>query len=141
MDATWISAVGGGMLIGIGTLTLYALSGRIAGISGIAYGLLTGAVDRHWRVVFLAGLILGAWIANGLTSATVSTPEFSARAALNLLGAGLLVGIGTRLGNGCTSGHGICGLSRFSARSLAATMTFMLAGIITATTLSQILGR
>lgn len=141
MDATWISAVGGGMLIGMGTLTLYALSGRIAGISGIAYGLLTGAVDRHWRAVFLAGLILGAWIASGLTSATISTPEFSTHAALNLLGAGLLVGIGTRLGNGCTSGHGICGLSRFSARSLAATMTFMLAGIITATTLSQILGR
>lgn len=135
----WLSLVGGGM-IGVAALLLYAASGRIAGISGISFGLLTGAADRDWRLWFLGGLIAGAWIAALLSGLAATPPPPSFGLALSMVGAGLLVGVGTRLGNGCTSGHGVCGLARLSPRSLAATLTFMALGMGTATAIHHLIG-
>lgn len=119
----------GGLLIGLATAAFLLLNGRIAGISGILGGLLRPANgDSAWRVAFLAGLIL-APLVYGLAA---PLPVVSIDAGTTaLLAAGLLVGLGTRYGAGCTSGHGVCGLSRGSLRSLAATVSFMLAGFLT----------
>jgi uncharacterized membrane protein YedE/YeeE len=120
----------GGALIGTASLILLAFNGRIAGVSGIVGGLLAGAApgERGWRVAFLAGLVAGAavysWTRGGL-SLHLQAQGFW------LIAAGLLVGFGTRLGSGCTSGHGVCGLARLSPRSLAATLMFIAAGVIT----------
>ncbi len=119
----------GGVLIGIATVLFLYLNGRIAGISGILGGLLSPARgDIAWRLAFLAGLVaaplLYGWFA------AVPLPQIDAGYPA-LVAAGLLVGLGTRYGSGCTSGHGICGLSRLSPRSLAATGAFMLAGFAT----------
>lgn len=132
-----LSAILGGVLIGSAALLLYAVSGRIAGISGITYGLLWPVPgDRAWRGLFLAGLLGGGWLAvlAGARLPAVPLPADAGGITL-LLAAGLLVGAGTRLGNGCTSGHGICGLARLSWRSLAATLAFMLTGMLVATLL------
>jgi uncharacterized membrane protein YedE/YeeE len=118
------SALGGGLLIGLSAVVLLALDGRIAGVSGIAGGLwFSSAGDRLWRVAFLAGLVGGAalW---ALAGGALPSPRAHFPAALLVL-AGLLVGYGTALGGGCTSGHGVCGLARGSPRSLAATATFV----------------
>ncbi len=127
-EFTPVSAMVGGGLIGLATLWLMAANGRIAGISGIA-GSLIGPEggDRLWRLAFIIGLIAGpfAYMATGReieASIPASTPV--------LIIAGLLVGIGTQLGSGCTSGHGVCGISRFSARGIVATITFMVTGAI-----------
>ena len=119
----------GGALIGAAALLLWLSLGRIAGISGIIGGLLgTGGMERDWRLAFLAGLI-------GMPALAVlaSGPPRQEIAAgpLTLLLAGLLVGFGTRLGSGCTSGHGVCGLARLSARSVVATGVFMAAAAAT----------
>lgn len=136
MNTEWIIAAAGGGLIGVAALILYAASGRIAGISGISYGLLSGTSDRGWRWLFLAALLGGGWLAaHALGSSRLSAPTVSPGIAFHLIGAGLLVGIGTRLGNGCTSGHGVCGLARLSPRSLAAVVVFMIAGMLMATLL------
>ncbi len=140
MHTEWIISAAGGILIGSAALLLYATSGRIAGISGISFGLLTGASDRGWRWWFLGGLLLGGWLAAALSTLEAAAPPFSLDTAARMLGAGLLVGIGTRLGNGCTSGHGVCGLARLSARSVAATISFMAAGMLTATILAKLAG-
>jgi uncharacterized protein len=119
----------GGALIGLAAVLLLALNGRIAGISGILGGLITstGRGDRFWRCAFIFGLLAGA----GLYALTSGLPlELQARGP-TLLVAGLLVGVGTRLGSGCTSGHGVCGLARRSPRSLRATMVFMVAAALT----------
>ena len=119
----------GGALIGLAAVLLLALNGRIAGISGILGGLITstGRGDRFWRRAFIFGLLAGA----GLYALTSGLPlELQARGP-TLLVAGLLVGFGTRLGSGCTSGHGVCGLARRSPRSLRATMVFMVAAALT----------
>jgi uncharacterized protein len=119
----------GGALIGLAAVLLLALNGRIAGISGILGGLITstGRGDRFWRCAFIFGLLAGA----GLYALTSGLPlELQARGP-TLLVAGLLVGFGTRLGSGCTSGHGVCGLARRSPRSLRATMVFMVAAALT----------
>ena len=119
----------GGALIGLAAVLLLALNGRIAGISGILGGLITstGRGDRFWRCAFIFGLLAGA----GLYALTCGLPlELQARGP-TLLVAGLLVGVGTRLGSGCTSGHGVCGLARRSPRSLLATMVFMVAAALT----------
>jgi hypothetical protein len=115
--------MGGGILIGLAAVLLLASIGRIAGISGIASGALEGARgDRAWRLAFLAGMML----AGSITLQFLPAPPRSLTAPVPLLiAAGLLVGFGTRLGNGCTSGHGVCGLGRLSFRSLAAVVTFM----------------
>lgn len=117
----------GGLLIGLAATLLALVDGRIAGISGIAAGL-ASAPDRAWRAMFLAGLVLAASLAAalGLTSRAAWTIEPSV-----LVAAGLLVGVGTRLANGCTSGHGVCGLARLSRRSLVATLTFLTFGAAT----------
>lgn len=130
-DFTPVSSLVGGALIGLAASLLLIASGRIAGISGIVSGLLVGnRGDRAWRAAFLAGL-LAAGVALALASPSVVHP--SPRSLVPLVVAGLLVGVGTRLGNGCTSGHGVCGLSRMSVRSLAATVTFVGTGMLTAT--------
>lgn len=126
------SALLGGLLIGAGALLLLLGAGRIAGISGIVAGI--GAQrDKAWRVAFVAGLVLVTWLVFRLN--WVSAPSLVEFSVVKLAIAGVLVGVGTRLGNGCTSGHGICGMGRFSWRSLVATLVFMAAGIATVTLL------
>ena len=133
------SATLGGAMIGLAAATLMATRGRIAGISGIAAGAVTErGAERRWRALFLSGLIGG-----GALAALVA-PErfaFTADRSLWMVGvAGLLVGFGTRLGNGCTSGHGVCGLARGSGRSLIATLTFMACGAATVFVVDHLLG-
>jgi uncharacterized protein len=126
---TPISAMIGGALIGFSAVLLMATTGRIAGISGIFAGLINGqATDRGWRAAFIAGLI-AAPIASMLLGYTVPTPQMPGSYVTIIIG-GSLVGFGTRLGSGCTSGHGICGIARLSPRSLVATAVFMLAAIV-----------
>jgi hypothetical protein len=132
----WIAGLGGGVLIGLASVVLLALNGRIAGVSGILGGLLSAPADRPWRLAFLAGLPLGAGIVAGLTS---GLPQVIQGSSWLLVTAGLLVGFGTRLGSGCTSGHGICGLARRSPRSLVATLTFIAAGMLTVLVVRQVL--
>ena len=123
------SALAGGALIGLAAALLLWLNGRIAGISGIVGGVLRPvAGDTAWRAAFVLGLLL-APLAYGLVT-TLPALQVDAGYGLLVL-AGLLVGVGTRYGAGCTSGHGVCGLSRWSVRSLAATTTFMAAGFAT----------
>lgn len=126
---TPISATLGGALIGISAVLLMALSGRIAGISGIFAGIAAApAGDRLWRLFFVIGLIA----APPLYGLFAATPPFQLAANWPLvLPGGLLVGFGTRLGSGCTSGHGVCGLARLSARSLVAVLLFVGAGMAT----------
>jgi uncharacterized protein len=119
----------GGLLIGLSAALLMAFDGRIAGISGILGELL--ALRRGeigWRLAFIAGLVAAPLVYRAFGGALpfTITPAVPA-----LVGGGLLVGIGTRMGSGCTSGHGVCGLARLSKRSLVATLTFMAAGIVT----------
>lgn len=123
------AALAGGLLIGLATVALVLILGRIAGISGILGGLLRPSKnDVGWRVAFIAGLI----VAPLAYSLVTPLPALQIDAGTPLLiAAGLLVGIGTRYGSGCTSGHGVCGLSRFSPRSLAATLAYMTAGFVT----------
>lgn len=134
MTIDWIhftpwTALAGGLLIGLAAAVLVLFNGRIAGVSGILGGLLRPAPgDVGWRVAFLAGLA-GAPLAYGLFAAL---PEVRIDAgAGTLVAAGLLVGLGTRYGSGCTSGHGVCGVSRLSPRSLVATAAFMATGFAT----------
>jgi uncharacterized membrane protein YedE/YeeE len=129
-DYPWLlSAVLGGVLIGAAAGALALLDGRIAGISGIVGGLMRPLRgERAWRWAFVAGLLLAPVV--HVLVAPVPTAHLSRSLPL-LLVAGLLVGFGTRLGSGCTSGHGICGLARLSRRSLAATLVFMGTAMVT----------
>lgn len=134
------TALGGGALIGLAAAGFILLLGRIAGISGIVGGLVDGAApgDRLWRATFTAGLLLAPaawWLIGGHWPAV----EMHTSAPLLVI-AGLLVGYGTRLGNGCTSGHGVCGLARLSPRSLAATLTFMATGFLATFLLRHVFG-
>ena len=127
---TPLSAAIGGALIGLSAVLLMLSTGRIAGISGIFSGLLNmRGEDKGWRIAFLAGLILAPVIA-GFIGYAMSPPKLPSSWAVIVM-AGLLVGFGTRLGGGCTSGHGICGIARLSPRSIAATVVFMVTAIIT----------
>ncbi|CAG2349752.1 MULTISPECIES: YeeE/YedE family protein [Burkholderia] len=124
----WLS-LAGGVLIGLAAAWLVAFNGRIAGISGIVGGLPTaGGAERGWRAAFVAGLI-AAPVAMRFVGSDL-TPQVDANWP-ELLAAGLLVGIGTRYAGGCTSGHGVCGISRGALRSVVATATFMVAGFAT----------
>lgn len=126
---TPVASFAGGILIGIAAAMLVLLSGRIAGISGIVGGLLRPRRDEiAWRVAFVLGLFAAPALAALLGA--LPTPRIEAGGAM-LLVAGLLVGIGTSYGSGCTSGHGVCGLARLSPRSAVATAAFMLAGVAT----------
>ena len=124
----WAS-LAGGIAIGVAASLLVLLNGRVAGVSGIIGGLLTPTRgDIAWRVLFIAGLFAAPTVYQLVRQFPVPTIEAS-HAVVAL--AGLLVGVGTRYGSGCTSGHGVCGLARLSPRSLVATLSFMIAGIAT----------
>lgn len=127
----YLLALIGGGLIGVSAVLLMALTGRIAGISGIVGGLLPPkpAEDRTWRIAFILGLLLAPTMLTIFTGDNrIGVPSAG---PLVLIAAGLLVGVGTTIGNGCTSGHGICGISRLSMRSVAATATFVATAMIT----------
>lgn len=134
MQIDWVhftpwSALSGGALIGVASAIMILGVGRVAGISGIVGGLLPPRTDDLlWRVAFIAGLLSAPAILSVWRSAI--EPSFSTSLGVLLL-AGALVGFGSRMGSGCTSGHGVCGLSRLSPRSLAATATFMIFGFAT----------
>lgn len=120
----------GGMLIGLAAVLLLALNGRIAGISGILSGVITARdrFERSWRLLFLVGLITGP----AFYRLFYGPLAVQIQAGLpTLMAAGLLVGFGTRLGSGCTSGHGVCGIARLSPRSIFATITFIISGMLT----------
>jgi uncharacterized membrane protein YedE/YeeE len=128
MQPEWINALIGGAIIGIAVSVMLLFNGRVTGISGIINGALTPQQgDTLWRVLFIAGLILGGFALRGLSPAVfdgdLPTSEWTTVVA------GLLVGFGTIMGSGCTSGHGVCGISRMSIRSLVSTMTFIAAGV------------
>lgn len=130
----------GGAMIGFAALVLYAGSGRIAGISGILYGAIWEKVtDKGWRLTFVAFLLCGGWLAHLSGIATLQSGSFPVSSNALLIVSGLLVGFGTRLGNGCTSGHGVCGLARRSPRSLLSVVLFMAAGMLAATLLRPLL--
>jgi uncharacterized membrane protein YedE/YeeE len=130
MLSSWLVAAAGGAMIGAAAALLLAAHGQIAGISGISGALLRRTTrGRGWRLAFLGGLAAAGLAAHGVAPATIGPPI---RSLPLVIAAGLLVGYGTRLGNGCTSGHGVCGLGRGSARSLVAVATFMTTGILTA---------
>lgn len=132
------SSLAGGIVIGISAAMLILLNGRIAGISGVLGGLLRPLRgDVTWRVAFIAGLV-GAPLLYALFS-ELPRPQIDSGYA-GLIAAGLLVGVGTRYGSGCTSGHGVCGISRLSPRSLVATAAFMLAGFVTVYIVRHLLG-
>lgn len=136
---TPISALAGGALIGAGAVLLMWLDGRIAGISGIFGGMLAPARgDIAWRAAFVVGIVLGA-LAWRLGGGAPQALQLTGSVPL-LIGGGLLVGIGVRLGGGCTSGHGVCGIARLSPRSFAATATFMAVGFATVFVLRHLLG-
>ena len=133
------SALAGGVLIGVAATFLLALSGRVAGVSGILFGLIQPARGEVlWRLLFLIGLVGGA-VAYRTMAAPGETIAIEASLPLLILG-GLLTGFGTRLGDGCTSGHGVCGIGALSLRSLAATVTFMVTGMITVFIIRHVAG-
>ena len=127
----YLLALIGGGLIGVSAVLLMALTGRIAGVSGIVGGLLPPkpAEDRTWRIAFILGLLLAPTLLTIFTGDNRIRPPTAG--PFVLVAAGLLVGVGTAIGNGCTSGHGICGISRLSMRSVAATATFVATAMIT----------
>jgi hypothetical protein len=126
---TPVSAAIGGALIGLSAVLLMLFNGRIAGISGIFGGLINPHnSDRIWRIAFIVGLV-AAPLTAALAGHAVPMPQMPG-SYITIAVAGLLVGFGTRLGNGCTSGHGICGISRLSPRSIVATCIFMVAAIV-----------
>lgn len=135
---TPLASFGGGLLIGLGAAVLLLANGRVAGVSGIAGGLLRPARgDIGWRLAFLLGLLAAplGWLAlQAMPPAQIDhTPGL-------LAVAGLLVGLGTRFGSGCTSGHGVCGIARLSPRSIVATLCFVAAGFATVYVMRHVLG-
>ena len=129
----------GGMIIGLAATIMLLFSGRVTGISGILGGILNSKnLDKDWRIFFVIGLLLGGFTLKSLR------PDFftvvSSASSIDYMIAGLLVGFGTLLGNGCTSGHGVCGISRLSPRSLIATVTFILSGVISVILFKMIRG-
>ena len=135
---TPVASLVGGLLIGIASVWLLAANGRIAGISGILHGLFAQPPgDRAWRTAFIAGLIAAGFAWHLFVAPAEVRGNFGLGWAA---AAGLLVGFGTRLGGGCTSGHGVCGLGRFSMRSLVAVAVFMAVGVVAAVVTRHVLG-
>jgi uncharacterized protein len=127
-NLTALSGLFGGALIGLAAAALMMLTGRLAGVSGILGGVLQARpADQGWRIAFIAGLIAAPLLA-ALASAPLPRPAMTSSLVLVAV-AGLLVGFGSRMGNGCTSGHGVCGFARLSTRSIAATAIFMITAI------------
>jgi len=138
-DFSLASGLLGGMLIGLGATVLLLLNGKIAGISGIVSGIWSrGSAERYWRQTFVIGLLAGGFLTPLVTGKPLDT--FIEAPWWLTLCAGLLVGFGTRLGNGCTSGHGVCGLARLSARSLVATLTFIGTAMVTVFIVRHVVG-
>lgn len=132
------ASLAGGLLIGLAAALMWATQGRVAGVSGALGGLLTPTPgELGWRAAFVAGLVAG-----GLVGGLLMPGQFTAAATspAMLVAAGLVVGVGTRMGNGCTSGHGVCGLARLSTRSLAAVLTFMATGAATVFVVRHVVG-
>ena len=135
---TPVASLVGGVLIGLAAALLWILNGRVAGISGIVGELLTPARgEARWRLMFVVGLVGGGGLVRLIHPAAFSLPHGS---TTMLVASGVLVGFGTRLANGCTSGDGVCGVSRLSPRSLAATAIFMGAGIATVYVVRHLVG-
>ena len=136
MNIDWLhftpwASLTGGVLLGVASAMFILLNGRILGISGILGGLLPPKVgDSMWRIAFLLGMFSAPMVFDALAPAGFASPPRIDATELMVIAAGLLVGIGTRYASGCTSGHGVCGLSRMSPRSLVATLSFMGAGFI-----------
>jgi uncharacterized membrane protein YedE/YeeE len=143
---SWLAALIGGMLIGTSATILLAFNGRIAGISGIINGAIaptSRASSERWRWWFLGGLVVGAALydyGGPLVGAPWEPTPRSPLLPVIMIVGGFLVGIGTRLGNGCTSGHGVCGLGRLSGRSLAAVLTFLSVAMLTVAVVRHGLG-
>ncbi len=131
-------ATAGGLLIGIASVLLLSLAGRVAGVSGILWGAVSAQITHLWRWLFLLGLIAGTALAHEVFG--ISLPVPSEMPAQTAIIAGLLVGIGVKLGNGCTSGHGVCGIGLSSARSTLATVVFRLSGMATVYVVRHVLG-
>ncbi len=137
-EFTPLAALLGGAILGLAALLLLWLNGNIAGISGIVSRVLEGRqADNLWRWCFIVGLVIGPLLAN---KANFSLPERIEVSWPVIMIAGLLVGLGSRLGSGCTSGHGICGIGRFSPRSIVATLVFMLVALLTVFVARQLMG-
>lgn len=141
INFTPYSALIGGALIGLSAAILLLFKGRIAGVSGIAGGIILPEIgDIPWRILFLLGLVLGGLLYQffGISPSVENIEPVTGK--MGLIAAGLLVGIGSALGTGCTSGHGICGLARRSLRSLVATLTFMIMAMITVFIVRHLIG-
>lgn len=135
----------GGLLIGLSATLLLWLNGRIAGICGIAFGVLSEIIsgttrlpEVSWRLLFVIGLVAGAAVYHFVTQAPIPVSQNPSLGVL--IAGGLIVGFGTKIGSGCTSGHGVCGIGRLSVRSIVATMTFMLFGVISVFVFRHLLG-
>ena len=138
-EFTPVASLIGGVIIGLASLMLLLFQGRIAGISGIFGGLLQfREAETSWRLAFIVGLLAGGLLLTWLRPETLVFQLDRSTPAIIL--AGLLVGIGTRMGSGCTSGHGVCGLGRMSPRSMAAVATFLSAGVLTAILVHLVFG-
>lgn len=135
--STYLMPLTGGVLLGVSAMWLLLSLGRIAGISGIAWGSLAGP-ERVWRTLFLVGLLLGGLLTHSVIGQPV--PAESTTPLWLIATSGLLVGMGTRMSGGCTNGHGVCGLGRRSPRSLVATLTFMTLGVITVFIMQSVTG-
>ena len=141
INFTPLSALMGGVLIGAAVVLLLLFNGRIAGVSGIAGRLLDADIQRRrdevaWRVLFLVGLMIGAGVYDLWRHVSI---QIEASVEVLIL-AGLLVGFGTQLGSGCTSGHGVCGIARLSPRSIAATIVFMASAMVTVFVMRHVVG-
>ena len=128
MPDNFLIALAGGICIGLAAVVLMITLGRIGGISGIVFSAVKNPIESSWAMLFLAGLVLGAFLFHFISGHPI--PAFEVPIPLMLAG-GFIAGVGTKLGSGCTSGHGICGIGRLSVRSIIATCTFLLFGFIT----------
>ena len=138
VESAWLYGLFGGVLIGLSATLLLAFNGRIAGISGMVNGAITFQANEAWRWLFLGGMV-GGGLLYEYVFAPQPTPVYSLAPWTMIIG-GFLVGFGTRMGNGCTSGHGVCGLGRLSGRSLVAVLTFMTTGFLTVLITRHVLG-